>query len=259
MTKYTEVNMDLVDITASLVQSHQQKMVLFAFARVKGTEIHQLHPLVRCRDFLSDAIADTHNPGLLDGRKVYGFTMGGEQIETNQTRMLVAFEDGLDPNKYVHFLHHFETYMKWKKTTFEKVDHPEEDNVYLLTSSKQWIKTTWQISLYSLLVRLIAHKPAKCEDNYKSFADSLEFGNDRDYLTKIRRNPRISIKFLLRNHRAINKGTNCIGHSESETGPVSDTYSVHQHNGITGLLNRIAQSGGSVAGQNLYKLINKGG
>jgi len=132
----------------------------FAFV---SKDYKQIHQLVWCKDFMQDSIF-----GHLNQKKIsiYGFSYDPEidpPLYMEKTRIFITnFKDANFGSKVTEnlreFLHGIEGQLKMAKTTFEKCKSPppryRKAGVYILNSSKRWMKSPPMISLYTLLLRI---------------------------------------------------------------------------------------------------------
>jgi len=122
----------------------------------------QLHQLVWCKDFMQDVVF-----GFLHGQEVsiYGFRYNPEHdppLYLDKTRiMLNSYKDADFGSKVLvnlrDFLHQIEDRLKMARTVFEQVANAphqyRRSGVFLLDSSKRWMKSPPMMSLYTLLLR----------------------------------------------------------------------------------------------------------
>lgn len=122
----------------------------------------QLCPFVYCKDFLQDIML-----GYLHNRssKIYGFSYNPDMsnpIDPTKTRILITKADDRKfcqkVKNFVDFINQIESEMQMKKTIVSKCLNPlyqyRKCGVWLLESSKRWMKSPPMISMYSLLIRI---------------------------------------------------------------------------------------------------------
>lgn len=182
-----------------LCEIYQSVGIKFAFCEVEKKPktskmgISQLHPWIKCRDFLGDALFATYNKCSYD---IYGFNFDGtaKMVPTNLTYLLVQHTNKEDLERNLKVLHHFEKKVKWKKTKLIDLNTKAGTNpVFLLVSSKRWVSSTVLISLYTMLWRLAGaegekHLGIKEDETVDAFVDrcSSMAGNDGNYLKQIK-------------------------------------------------------------------------
>lgn len=154
-------------------------------------ENKQCHTLVKCRDFLQDAVRNQ-----LFGRKdgIYGFCYKpgiDPEIDVEQMRMLVVQWGDSDYPKFhkemeqaLLILHLFEKDAKIKPLSkvFEVKNYGKPAVVFI--SHKDWIMSPFLISLHTFLVRLAArgYSFSTLDDLKKCIAaDTHKGGSDNDY------------------------------------------------------------------------------
>lgn len=137
----------------------------FAFCKRSGTELHTVHPLSPCKDYLNDVVyAETTGKSI----SAYGLSAKKQGIFEDGVGYLVIkilpFKNGDYPEmqkdienlratypNIERLLNHYETLLGLEtKTTVE----PLSENTYLLQVPLFWCSQLWLISLYSLLVRV---------------------------------------------------------------------------------------------------------
>lgn len=146
----------------------------FAFASkpIDG-KIKQIHPWVKCRDFLNDVIFTkfTGNKGT-----IYGFRWDPEKdppLDTARTRLLVKripFRGNKSPDKEhadfdkmiqsaLTIVNHYER--QGKISPLSKIVEVDDDkeHSYMFLGSGVWSKSPVMISIYTLLIRLGFYKP----------------------------------------------------------------------------------------------------
>ena len=165
-----------------LSEVFQNKKFRFAYVHLEGKEITMLHKLVKCKDFLNDALIEHHHPGKFLF-PVFGFDATGIKLD-EPTHLLIESEEGWkNIEKALPALHDLERKMQWKRTQlFPIEDHP---NKRLLIGSKQWQRSTIVLSIYTILLRSLVYGVEEGDINkyLKSFK-GLE-GNDPKFLNKL--------------------------------------------------------------------------
>lgn len=142
-----------------LAEIYQQVGMRFAFAVLegKGTKLRlrQVHPFVKCRDFLGDAMYAAQNGSMYN---LYSFKFDGskQSLCFDRTHMFIEFDNEEALNKNLRVMHYYEAKCKWFRTKVVKLDvkSPTNKPVFYAVSSKNWMDSTVLISLYTLLWRL---------------------------------------------------------------------------------------------------------
>ncbi len=129
----------------------------------------QIHQLVWCKDFMQDVVFGYIHKKRVD---IYGFSYDPKScppLYLDKTRvMLNSYKDLNFEHKVLvnlqDFLHQVEDRLKMSRTSFEKVANPphhyRRTGVFLLNSSKRWMKAAPMVSLYTLLLRTgLLHTP----------------------------------------------------------------------------------------------------
>lgn len=131
--------------------------------------LEQVHQLVWCKDFLQDAIYGHLNQKHVE---IYGFTYDPKTsppIDMNRTRLLITnykdkeFGQRLKTN-CLDLLHHVEERLKMSKTEVERCSGAPPvyrfSGVWLVNSSKRWLKAPVMVSFYTFLLRIgMVHTP----------------------------------------------------------------------------------------------------
>lgn len=142
-----------------LNEIYQQIDLKFALVNIKSDEIKVLTNLVKCRDYLSDALVTTKTGVVLE--RQYGFRYEPSNTEMWDISESINFLLKI-PSEYegifkgnLFLLNDLEEWYGWDLTT---VEHVKED-YFLLTGDKRWTTSIFMISLYSFLLRTL------CEAN----------------------------------------------------------------------------------------------
>lgn len=155
--------------------------------------LEQVHQLVWCKDFIQDAIY-----GHLNQRQVeiYGFTYDPKTsppVDMDRTRLLITnykdkeFGQRLQTN-CLDLLHHVEGRLKMSKTKVERCSGAPPvyrfSGVWLLSSSKRWMKAPPMVSFYTFLIRIgMVHVPG---DTLEKTIKKIAHGETQPYYDKIR-------------------------------------------------------------------------
>jgi hypothetical protein len=152
--KIFETDIIPFEFSGRLAEIYQQSGLSFAFV---SPDNKQCHPLVKCRDFLQDAIKAvlTNTPA-----SIYSFEFSAKDnpmLDFTKTRLLV--KSSLDQKKSdiimdaaIKLLHHYENIMEVPNTAISKLKSwPSE---YLIDGPDIWMRSPVLISVYTLLLRL---------------------------------------------------------------------------------------------------------
>ena len=230
----------------SLNEIYQSVAMRFAFGTIeeKGSKsnIKQLHPFVKCRDFLGDAMWATH---FKKSYQIFGFKFDGtkEKVQLTKTVMLIEFNDEKKLEGIKRVLNHFEAAAKWKRSKLVKADKKTKSGktVYVAIGSGCWMRSPTLISLYSLLWRL-AGVGIKEEESVEDFLIRCEKvdSNDGRYLKSVKANGKtIGLKkhpfyVLTRRNKKVFVDTYKLGKN-------SQSGEVHNYHGVLGVTNRAVQ------------------
>lgn len=148
----------------------------------------QLNQLVWCKDFMQDLIWSYVNNQSID---IYGFSYDprfSPAPSLRRLRMLVTNYKDPDfgnkiKNNVLPLLHSVELRLKMSKTILEKCkNNPatyKKSGVWILDSSKRWLKSPPMLSFFTLLVRIgLVHNP---EDSLETTLAKIESGQLKSY------------------------------------------------------------------------------
>jgi len=138
----------------------QQKHITFSFCNKTIEEgevtLKQMFDWVQCRDFLSDVLFAEENKEVVSK---YEFTYDPEkqQIDRDKMRLLITFEHPNDVENFlknIPILHGIEESngIPLSKFTFVK------KNIFLVEGSKMWQNTTFSLSLYTYLIKILGYE-----------------------------------------------------------------------------------------------------
>jgi len=184
---------------ASLCEAYQSVVMKYAFLSPKADGRRQCHPWIKCRDFLHDAL---RNFSTGDNGVIYGFTYTkGKNPPLNLKKMslLVKYEYPADKTKSsreirsimdsaLGIIHCVEKYAGIKPITVLYQTAKDAD-IYVFRGSKEWMDSTFMISLYTFLIRLggkklkVANKDTLYEELKK--IESTGSDNDARYLKTV--------------------------------------------------------------------------
>ena len=165
----------------NLAELYQQVGIQFAFISAPKDGFKQCHPLVKCRDFLQDAVRCVIPDSGVSACEIYGFKYGNAinpPVDLNKMRMLVTYKDknlnvtdsSIKMLYALKLIHHYEEIMGIKvKTRQKQIKHKDFTNlIWTFTGSSIWVRSAVLISLYTFLIRL-GDKKIEFTDN-----DSLD-------------------------------------------------------------------------------------
>jgi len=184
----------------------------------------QHHNFFLCRDFISDALWASRFSTKAD---IYRFRFDGktELLNRDRTIFLLQYKQFQKIIDILSELHKIEKQLGWKRTRIIPVEHPK-GNVCLVVGSKMWMSSTVHVSIYTLLLRLLAYgQPLeKCFE----FPYDVLGGNDCSYMDTLKDTNFSIVKFLA-NTKQILKGTTFFGtlnHSGFSTDVIHDCMGV---------------------------------
>lgn len=226
-----------------LCEIYQDVDMKFAFCEVEEgdkTSVRQLHPWIKCRDFLGDALFASHH-GV--SYSVYGFSWDGKdrKVPTDMTYLLIKHESKEELNNNLRLVHSLEKEAGWRQTELIDLDINADGHVFLLISSKKWVSSTVLISLYTMLWRLASNKIKEGED-IESFLARCEKGggNDATYLKRIREKMK---EMKLKEHvffTIMKNSSSIFEDAYSYAGNEDLPYTVHDNNGILTIVEKAA-------------------
>jgi hypothetical protein len=180
-----KVNVELWTKQAYLSEIGQPVGIKYAFL---STNNKQCHDWVKCRDFLHDALRN-HISGKKDS--IYGFTYDpasnpplhlgcmrilvmADIVNTDEKARLEILNNGL---RMIHIL---ETHSGI--TPLSKIVETNHPKVFLFEGSKDWMSSTFMISLYTFIIRLGAKKAQfKTKEEFDAEMERLiKVGGDHD-------------------------------------------------------------------------------
>lgn len=225
----------------SLGEIYQSVSMRFAFAKIEKqketTLVKQLHPFVKCRDFLGDAMWSTK---FKKSYGIYSFRFDGskESVQLNKTVMLIEYKDIEAVKQNIKVLHHFEKSARWRKTSLVdiKTNNSNGIPIVLAVGSPVWMRSPALISLYTMLHRLagIGIKEEETVDDFIIRCSKVNT-NDGKYikliLTKgkemgLKRNPIYSIM----------RRSKVIFENAYEFGENAQSHHIHHKHGILNLM-----------------------
>jgi hypothetical protein len=225
-----------------LNEIYQQIDLKFALVNI-DEELQEVKPLtaiVKCRDYLSDALVTAITGTVLN--RQYGFLYKPEDSEvwdiSRQTNLLLQV-----PDKYVeifnnnfHLINDLEEWYGWDISTIEKVSGGIAGNeTYLLVGDRQWSRSTFMISLYTFLLRIMCEKNESISpdiETHVTYVATLGAGskNNAAICQSIVKSG-VPIWGVIQHIDEIHANTNIIGESSLEISP-SLTPRIHDYGGI---------------------------
>jgi len=174
----------IIDITpwtkkASLCEIGQPVGMKYSFISVDNK---QCHAMVKCRDFLQDALRN-YISGKKDG--IYGFTYDPAEnppLDLERMRMLVTVDGpNMTAEEKLDIFMHGLTMLRFLEIDSDikplsTLSKTNQSNMFLFEGSKEWMGSSFMISLYTFILRLGAKKI--------QFKDKEEFNNKMTALCK---------------------------------------------------------------------------
>ncbi len=177
--------------SGGLAEIYQSVDIKFAFCEVDKQKsgkmkISQMHPWIKCRDFLGDALFATHHKRSYG---IYGFNWDGTKqiVPTKLTYLLIQHSNKVQLESIVKVINQLEKKVRWKRTKLIDLNTKAGSvPVYLATSSGKWVSSSALISLYTMLWRLCVND-FKDDESLDDFLDRCAAGggNDGTYLKSI--------------------------------------------------------------------------
>jgi len=139
---------------------YQQKHITFSFCNKtkEGKEIvlTQMFHWVQCRDFLSDVLFAEETKEKID-KYSFIYDPAKQKIDRDKTRLLVKFKFDKDVKNFltnIHILHDIEASNRYGLTKFTLV----KNKIFLIEGSKMWQNTTFSLSLYTFLLKVLGYE-----------------------------------------------------------------------------------------------------
>ena len=230
---------------AKLNEIYQSVAMRFAFANLRKSgdsyKVKQLHPFVKCRDFLGDAMwaSKFRKP-----YKIYGFSFDGtkQRVQLGKTVMLIEYSKIDRVKNNLRVLNYFESKVRWKPSKLIDIKVKSKTPVTLAIGSGMWMKSPALISLYTLLWRLsgIGIKEHENVDEFIQRCSKLK-GNDGTYLSYILNTSKklgiVGCPIFM-----VMKRWGVIFQDTYKYGEKAYNYDVHENHGIKSLF-RLANEG----------------
>lgn len=148
-----EVLYQHLSLQGSLVESTQSKTVRFAFLEGEDGNFKTFHPLVKCRDYLSDVL---HYKPTTTTIGIYGFhlTSSENHLDLSCCRLLVEVPEEHAP----YFVRNFEFIQRFEQENFEIPPAKlfavkDSKNRFVIEADKFWLNCTQLVSLLTFLCR----------------------------------------------------------------------------------------------------------
>ena len=153
----------------------QQYLNYFSYARKEGDTIKQLHPWIKCRDYLLDGMFWTRMPSLYKA-PVYGYPRI-EDVNVDEMELLFQCPKGLIKDQ-IGVLNGLEDELGISHTTVERVNNTD----WYIRGDGWWMKTTLHISAYTIILRTLSFRECKdwadlernIQDNFGSIKGKLK-------------------------------------------------------------------------------------
>ena len=148
-----------------LSEINQEHLNYFAYARKKDNVIQQLHPWIKCRDYLLDGMFWARDPSLYRC-PVYG-DCRINNVNLDEVELLFKCEKGRI-EKQIHILNEVEKELGISPTEVTRVE-----DCFYITGDKWWMKTTIHLSTYSLILRTLSY--VECS-SWKDLENKIQAG-----------------------------------------------------------------------------------
>ena len=166
-----------------LTEIMQTKMVKFAFLYGAGDILKTFHPLVKCRDYLSDILHFKATGGPVG---IYGMSLPPQDnlLDVTRTRLLVQLPDGAAKQ----FIQNFEFIQRFEQENFEiapaKLFAVDGDpSRFVIDADPFWMNCTQLVSLLTFLCRCSLYLESP-EQNWIGVV-SASNGVDGQYMKKL--------------------------------------------------------------------------
>jgi len=233
----------------SLSEIYQANSLQFSFLSSPKDGNKQCHQWVLCRDFLHDASMST-----ISGKTstIFGFTYNPKKdpkVDLEKMRMLVRhtqistskaddFADNVD--RAILLLHHFEKIAELKPSKAVSItDTAEQIPVWLFIGARDWVRSPFLVSLYSLIIRLGTNNcfvlekdkdvPKALKKLIADMRDGKANGNEIGYIREITYKRLVKI---VKNYKDLFFEKNDI---DPSYGDVSNIQHYHNYSGILSL------------------------
>lgn len=189
--------------TKGLAEINQSIVVRMSYVRKEQDGSYtQLHNGVKCRDFLGDALWATQQKFKVS---IYGFSFDGKNnpIDLDKIRFVLNFSDTTEEVKNnflnnLELLHEIERKHKLTLTRVYRVSRSK--NKFIVEGSKFWLKSVFNISLYTFLFKAMCYKY-----NVADWFTALQGmgGTEANYAQQVKN----VWKFYMENLKKLNRGT----------------------------------------------------
>lgn len=146
-----------------LYEESQTTSVRFAIAEKRKSTYFQLHPFVKCRDFLGDVLHALENRERVF---IYGFDFSGSVAVKEENLFLLLEADKHELQNIedsLEIIYNLEERISKQKT---RIIDKKEDKYLLIEFPKEWIQTNLLFSLYTFLLRCCSYKINNPKDNW---------------------------------------------------------------------------------------------
>lgn len=202
---------------------YQNKQIKFSFVNKKGDDYHEIFSPVLCRDFLNDVLVAEETG---EEFSIYKFKYDPtvSKIDRDKLRMAVYINKADFNNvvKNLHILNEIESKNKLKPTKFYGL----EEGIFLLEADKFWLKSTFLLSFYTLMIRVLSYE---LKDNWIASITSV-WTNESKYVNAIKDN----LPVFLSSFKKVFKGKLKSVHGYDKL----SHRDLHNNTGIVSLLNK---------------------
>lgn len=137
---------------AYYTEASQSYKAQFAWCTLEGNDIVLQHHFVLCRDFLGDYV-NWLNQKAFD-KRIYGFNVPEGAKKTNL--LAISFPQDANARHLANNLKAFDF-----KNVFTVVASDPESRTVVVEFNPESMRTIWQISLYSFLIKVLSYVPYK--------------------------------------------------------------------------------------------------
>lgn len=262
------ISVKINSFACSLSEISQTKSVRYAFltgetTMTDGEHLETFHPLVKCRDFLTDVLVSKDEQREMC---VYGFsiTPSKNKLQDDAVKLLLQLPNKQDRDALIR---NFPSLNRIEKQYFPKVSPSElflvkgEELFLAVKGDVYFQKTSYLLSLYTFWIRLSLYFKDPSDDwlTYTSLPNLKGLDTPRDiaYMKHMVEEQNLTNVLPVLSEIDITETPTVTGFAKG-----SQAYSVHEYGGIQSLLGmvanpRFAESGCSVFATQIRKKLEK--
>lgn len=187
------LNPSMLDKPKRYIEVPQHIDIKFSFLKQqeKSNSYEIMFPLIKCRDYLGDALFCTKNKQDID---IYGFKFTGskEQIDLDKVKLFIKFGNSNLKEKFIENIKHLHKIESINKYTQTKCYNTKDISDSLaIVGSKNWLNSIFSLSLYTFLLRVITQVDTTLEDLFNKYLKDTDkrintMYTEREYIQKIK-------------------------------------------------------------------------